>query len=159
MLVVQNGNWTLSQLVQLQRLIWSEISNWVRFPGLVCSITCWRHGFAPLFLFNFPTTCFIYFQTDYSDCSDYKKKEKQTGKAITPRISGTGAQGYSSSYLDAVSVLQWSDFFGSCFHYLKRAEKTQHSCDLTNANSRHRCSPPTNAHPTVLQYNHPLHHT
>lgn len=32
-------------------------------------------------------------------------------KAIKPRIPGAGAQGYSSSYLDAALVLQWSDFF------------------------------------------------
>lgn len=65
------------------------------------------------FLFNFPTTCFIYFlslQTDYSTAV-ITKKGKQMEKAITPRIPGSGAQGYSSSYLDAVSVLQWSVFF------------------------------------------------
>lgn len=68
------------------------------------------------FLFNFPTTCFIYFlllQTDYSTAA-ITKKGNQMEKAITPRIPGSGAQGYSSSYLDAVSDLQWSDFFFYC---------------------------------------------
>lgn len=38
------------------------------------------------------------------------QKSKWIEKELIPRIHWAGAQGYSSSYLRAVSVLQWSDF-------------------------------------------------
>lgn len=63
------------------------------------------------FRFNLLSTCFIYF-CRCRNCllTLMITKSKWIEEALIPRIQQTGGQGYSSSYLHALSVLQWSDF-------------------------------------------------
>lgn len=82
---------------------------------------------SPFYLIFPQPVLFIFCSCRQTIRLQWLQKRKQMEKAITPRIPGAGAQGYSSSYLDAALVLQWSElyfFLLSCFHYLKRAEKT-----------------------------------
>lgn len=103
--------WSVFQLVKWQSLMLSEISFHVRFSthGFSCYLLeAWLCS--PFYLILLPT-CFIYF-CGCRNCllTLMITKSKWIEKASIPRIQPAGAQGYSSSYLSAVSVLQWSDF-------------------------------------------------